>query len=201
MPLTTDGDNTHYVISEYEKKRLERIKKNEEHMEKLGLDKYRGLMQMGSKKKTTVVKKKVVVKAKKTVKRRSGRLSSKSVSMVVLDLNQVDGLDKAVKQWDEDDEDDDENSTDGNNKSTTTTKVTRRISINPDEYKLSDKDRISLATQVEGNVDENYLSKFQEFLEYHDKISVQNVKNVMKQARKLASGDGIRYEVCLFNRL
>jgi hypothetical protein len=194
MPLSTD----HYEPSAYEKKRLERIKKNEEHMKKLGLDKYRGLMQMGSKN-TTVIKKKVVIKAKITVKRRSGRLSSKSDSIVMLDLNQVDGLDKAVKQWDEDDEDDDENDGDYQNKyqsnNNSTSTATRRISINPDEYKLSDKDRIYLASAVEGNVDENYLSKFQEFLEYHDKISVQNVKNVMKQARKLASGNGIRYEV------
>ena len=204
MPLITDD----YEPSAYEKKRLERIKKNEEYLEKLGLDKFRG----GSKKKNTntvsvaVKKKAVIIKAKKPVpRRRSGRLSSnQSNSMVVmLDLNQVDGLDKAVKQWDANDEDDDENDGDdnqnqnqNNNKSTV---VTRRISINPDEYKLSDKDRISLASAVEeGIVDENYLSKFQEFLEYHDGISGQNVKNVMKQARKLASGDGIRYAVRLF---
>ena len=199
MPLIIDD----YEPSAYEKKRLERIIKNEEYLEKLGLDKFRG----GSKKKNTntvsvAVKKKAVrIKSKKPVpRRRSGRLSSKrSNSMVVmLDLNQVDGLDKVVKQWDANDEDDDENDDDdqNNNKSAV---VTRRISINPDEYRLSDKDRISLASAVEeGIVDENYLSKFQEFLEYHDKISVTNVKNVMKQARKLASGDGIRYGVRLF---
>ena len=206
MPLIIDD----YKPSAYEKKRLERIKKNEEHMKNLGLDKC-----WGSKKKNTntvsvaVKKKAVIIKAKKPVqRRRSGRLSSKKSNslVVMLDLNQVDGLDKVVKQWDENDEDDDENNDDddnqdqnqniNNNKSTV---VTRRISINPDEYKLSDKDRISLASAVEeGIVDENYLSKFQEFLEYHDGISVQNVKNVMKQARKLASGDGIRYAVRLF---
>jgi cytoskeletal protein RodZ len=205
MPLIIDD----YEPSAYEKKRLERIKKNEEYLEKLGLDKFRGLKQTGgSKKKNTntvsvaVKKKAVMTKSKKPVpRRRSGRLSSKSNSMavVMLDLNQVDGLDKVVKQWDENDEDDDENDGDENQNQNKSTVVTRRISINPDEYKLSDRDRISLASAVEeGIVDEHYLSKFQEFLEYHDGISVQNVKNVMKQARKLASGDGIRYAVRLF---
>ena len=204
MPLIIDD----YKPSAYEKKRLERIKKNEEYLKKLGLDKYPGKKKNTNTVSVAVKKKAVIIKAKKPVpRRRSGRLSSnQSNSMVVmLDLNQVDGLDKVVKQWDENDEDDDENDGDENqdqnqnindNKSTV---VTRRISINPEEYKLSDKDRISLASAVEeGIVDENYLSKFQEFLEYHDGISVQNVKNVMKQARKLASGDGIRYAVRLF---
>ena len=197
MPLIIDD----YKPSAYEKKRLERIKKNEEYLKKLGLDKYPGKKKNTNTVSVAVKKKAVRIKSKKPVpRRRSGRLSSKSNSMVVmLDLNQVDGLDKVVKQWDENDEDDDENDGDESQNQNKSTVVTRRISINPDEYKLSDKDRISLASAVEeGNVDENYLSKFQEFLEYHDGISVQNVKNVMKQARKLASGDGIRYAVRLF---
>ena len=203
MPLIIDD----YEPSAYEKKRLERIKKNEEYLKKLGLDKYPGKKKNTNTVSVAVKKRAVMIKSKKPVpRRRSGRLSSsKSNSMVVmLDLNQVDGLDKVVKQWDKNDEDDDENDGDDNqnqnyNNNKSTVVVTRRISINPDEYKLSDKDRISLASAVEeGNVDENYLSKFQEFLEYHDGISVQNVKNVMKQARKLASGDGIRYGVRLF---
>ncbi|OEU06027.1 hypothetical protein FRACYDRAFT_231246 [Fragilariopsis cylindrus CCMP1102] len=195
MPLIIDD----YKPSAYEKKRLERIKKNEEHMKKLGLHKYQDFMKNTNTVSVAVKKKAVRIKSKKPVqRRRSGRLSFKSSNsmVVMLDLDQVDGLDKVVKQWDENDEDDDENDGDdnqnqNNNKSTV---VTRRISINPDEYKLSDRDRISLFSAVEeGIVDEHYLSKFQEFLEYHDGISVQNVKNVMKQARKLASGDGIRY--------
>ena len=43
-------------------------------------------------------------------------------------------------------------------------------------------------------MDQNYLDKFREFLVHHDKISVQNERNVMRQVTKLAHGEGIRYE-------
>lgn len=44
------------------------------------------------------------------------------------------------------------------------------------------------------DMDQNYLDKFREFLVYHDKISEQNERNVMRQVKKLASGEGVRYE-------
>jgi hypothetical protein len=34
----------------------------------------------------------------------------------------------------------------------------------------------------------------QEFLVFHNKISEQNARNVMRQVSKLARGEGIRYE-------
>eukprot|EP00977_Amphora_coffeiformis_P010676 scaffold2510_cov169-Amphora_coffeaeformis.AAC.27 len=43
-------------------------------------------------------------------------------------------------------------------------------------------------------MDQNYLQKFQEFLVYHNKISDQNVRNVMRQVTKLANGEGIHYD-------
>lgn len=67
----------------------------------------------------------------------------------------------------------------------------RSLKIDAEDWKLSEKDRQSLAC-----ADENFLAKFQEFLEYENRISEQNKRNVMRQVRKLASGEGIRYEVC-----
>ena len=67
----------------------------------------------------------------------------------------------------------------------------RSLKIDAEDWKLSEKDRKSLAC-----ADENFLAKFQEFLEYENRISEQNKRNVMRQVRKLASGEGIRYEVC-----
>jgi len=43
-------------------------------------------------------------------------------------------------------------------------------------------------------IDDNFLAKFEEFLVVHDKISHQNVRNVMRQIGKLVRGEGIRYE-------
>ncbi|MGK3736795.1 MAG: hypothetical protein ACI90V_003638 [Bacillariaceae sp.] len=190
MPLVTDGNNTHYEISAYEKKRIERIKKNEEHMKKLGLHKYQDFM----KKKSPPKKKKMfppMPRVKPGEERRSGRLVSKSKSeLVMLDYAVED--DKKVMSQDGADYDDDDDDDDDNISYQTTKPRSKKIRrINQEEWKLSEKERESLA----GSVDENYLGKFQEFLEDHDGISEQNVRNVMRQARKLASGAGIRYEV------
>ena len=67
----------------------------------------------------------------------------------------------------------------------------RSLKIDAEDWKLSEKDRESLSC-----ADENFLAKFEEFLEYENRISEQNKRNVMRQVRKLASGEGIRYEVC-----
>ncbi len=73
-----------------------------------------------------------------------------------------------------------------------TTQGRRRTAKNDvDEWKLTEDDRKSLASSA----DENFMAKFQEFLEYENRISEQNKRNVMRQVRKLAAGEGIRYEV------
>ena len=74
----------------------------------------------------------------------------------------------------------------------TTLRKRRIAKINVEENKLSEEDRESLAR----GADENFLAKFQEFLEYETPISHRNMRNVMRQVRKLATGEGIRYEVC-----
>mmetsp|Transcript_12970 Transcript_12970/g.32751 ORF Transcript_12970/g.32751 Transcript_12970/m.32751 type:complete len:310 (+) Transcript_12970:132-1061(+) len=66
----------------------------------------------------------------------------------------------------------------------------KTLKIKEEEWKLSEEDRESLAR----GADENFLTKFQDFLEYEDRISHQNMRNVMRQVRKLATGEGIRYE-------
>lgn len=187
MPLIIDD----YEPSAYEKKRIERIKKNEEHMKKLGLHKYQDFM----KKKSPPKKEKKfppIPKVKPGEERRSGRFVSKSKSELVMLDFAADDNEKIMSQ-DGADYDDDDNDDDDDNISYQTTKPrSKKIrGIDQEEWKLSEKERESLA----GSVDENYLGKFQEFLEDHDGISEQNVRNVMRQVRKLASGAGIRYEV------
>ena len=195
------------TLSDYELLRLERIKRNAERLKALGLDK-----NPLQKKKVKPKKKKVVSKIQRVKpgqERRSRRLSSsnsKKNSLVMLDYSVEDGEEKAARQYnadgdydddnDDDDDDDDDESDDaiGHRNST---RSSRKFRIDLDEWKLSKKERESLA----GSVDDNFLTKFQEFLEYHNRISVQNVRSVMRQARKLASGDGIRYEVCYVTEL
>jgi hypothetical protein len=67
----------------------------------------------------------------------------------------------------------------------------RSSRIDTDQWKLSEKDRDTLASSV----DDNFMAKFEEFLVYKNKISECNKRSVMRQAKKLASGEGIRYEV------
>ena len=187
MPLIIDD----YEPSAYEKQRIERIKKNEEHMKKLGLHKYQDFM----KKKSPPKKENKfppTPKVKPGEERRSGRFVSKSKSeLVMLDYAAEDN-EKIMSQdgadYDDDGDDDDE---DNISYQTTKPRSKKIRGIDQEEWKLSEKERESLA----GSVDENYLGKFQEFLEDHDGISEQNVRNVMRQVRKLASGAGIRYEV------
>lgn len=71
----------------------------------------------------------------------------------------------------------------------------KRSNIDAEKLKLSEKDRKSLAA-LAGSADGNFLAKFEEFLEFENRISEQNKRSVMRQVRKLASGEGIRYEVC-----
>eukprot|EP00536_Pseudo-nitzschia_multiseries_P014140 jgi/Psemu1/68995/estExt_Genemark1.C_6620022 len=181
------------TLSAYEQLRLERIKRNQERLKELGLDK-----NPLSIKKAQPKKKKQVIKASRVQPnqtRRSRRLSSGRRNrgnvgdeFVMLDYNVgSDGEEKTGKE-----NEDCQNHHFGGkkNKQQHALSRRRRISVDSDEYKLSEKDRASLT----GSADDNFLGKFQEFLEFENKISEQNVRQVMRQARKLASGEGIRYE-------
>lgn len=179
--MSTTGKYDH--LSPYELKRLERIRKNAEHLKKLGLgDKYHNFMR----KKSPPKKRKScpLPRVKPGEERRSGRIASK-VDFVANDEKVVRQDGRNDYDFDYDDDYDD------NVVDVICYRKSRRKRIEGDEWKLSEVDRKSLL----GKVDDKYLGKFQEFLEYHDCISPQNVRNVMRQARKLASGEGIRYEV------
>ena len=63
------------------------------------------------------------------------------------------------------------------------------MTLKREDFALSEVERKSF----EG-MDDAYVLKFEEFLRYENKISDQNARSVMRQVRKLASGEGIRYE-------
>jgi hypothetical protein len=173
MPSTIENNN--HKLSPYELKRLERIKKNEEHLKKLGLYQF-GLMRKKPKKKRNALTLSSS-QIKPGDERRSRRLVSDNGKVVAIQDNYDDDAnDKVVVS--------------SYYKKTSTKKI-RIKTNNVNEWKLSEQELASLS-----KVDNNYLDKFQEFLVFQNKISEQNVRNVMRQARKLASGDGIRYEVC-----
>lgn len=163
--VMTDSE---HLLSDYEKLRLERIRKNEEKLRQLGLSDFASSLKP---KRKPSPKKKKSPTAPKGQERRSARLRS-------------DGEKPTIELTEEEFEREERILV-----LQSTPRCRRRVSM--DGYtKLSDKDRRSL----EGSVDNNYLSKFEEFLQYHDKISEQNCRSVMRQITKLAHGEGIRYE-------
>jgi hypothetical protein len=81
-------------------------------------------------------------------------------------------------------------SADDANRSTARSPRTLKFTYDPDMV-LSKEEKQVFA---KNDMDQNYLDKFREFLVYHDKISKQNERNVMRQVTKLATGEGIRYE-------
>lgn len=95
-----------------------------------------------------------------------------------------------IKYRDGDEEDYDEKDMKQYKQSKPIRQRARSMRIDTDQWKLSEKDRDTLASSV----DDNFMPKFEEFLVYKNKISEQNKRNVMRQAKKLVSGEGIRYE-------
>mmetsp|Transcript_28573 Transcript_28573/g.67106 ORF Transcript_28573/g.67106 Transcript_28573/m.67106 type:complete len:273 (-) Transcript_28573:403-1221(-) len=190
------------TLSAYEQLRLERIKRNQERLRELGLDK-----NPLSTKKARPKKKKQAAKINRVGpgrERRSRRLASRGekiratgkdldLDLAMLDYNVGDGKEQ-IHTDTEKENDCQYNHFAGKDTKRTKQRVSsskrRSITVAIDEYRLSEKDRETLT----GNADENFLGKFQEFLEFENKISQQNVRSVMRQARKLASGEGIRYE-------
>lgn len=69
----------------------------------------------------------------------------------------------------------------------------RKYGVNRKDWDLSEGDKASLK-KMKGRMDDVFLMKFKEFLVFHNQTSEQNTRNVMRQIRKLANGDGIRYE-------
>lgn len=163
-------------LSEYEQLRLDRIKRNEERLKELGLFDKSWIPKKKKRIVTTPKKKKQVVKFVRRSPRNSPRATRSSSRQLSDKKNEEDNL-----------PDIDEIEEKLNNRRP---RPRRQLNFDPQKYKLSEEDQKSLA----GSADENFLAKFQEFLVYENRISESNERNVMRQVRKLASGEGIRYE-------
>mmetsp|Transcript_47053 Transcript_47053/g.114821 ORF Transcript_47053/g.114821 Transcript_47053/m.114821 type:complete len:429 (+) Transcript_47053:1334-2620(+) len=210
--------NEEEALSPYELARLERIKRNNEYLDGLGLLNKRSWAATAkdSVKKTNKNKNRAKAyhnHAKAGEERRSKRLSSSGGGgsakgdkgndddLVMLQYTGDDRLEVAVSQ------------SDRNVVGTTVTafiptskeasassssrptpafrQVSRVISLEDQDFRLTNDEKTALSQTT---MDERVLIKFEQFLVYHNKVSDQNRRNVMRQVRKLASGEGINYD-------
>eukprot|EP00550_Attheya_septentrionalis_P007488 CAMPEP_0198294804 /NCGR_PEP_ID=MMETSP1449-20131203/24470_1 /TAXON_ID=420275 /ORGANISM="Attheya septentrionalis, Strain CCMP2084" /LENGTH=437 /DNA_ID=CAMNT_0043994885 /DNA_START=6 /DNA_END=1319 /DNA_ORIENTATION=- len=173
-------------ISQYEKMRLERIARNEAYLEKLGLGSAKKKLLEATartKKKRAAAVARCLPKRKAGEERRSARLSSSS--------RKKQNHSSPLVMLSYDDEEEEHVEQDDDPADTPRIPSRRRsTNIHREQWSLSEEEK----SVFKGNMDENYLGKFKEFLVYHNKISEQNVRNVMRQVSKLALGEGIRYE-------
>jgi len=191
-----------YELSDYELLRLKRIRKNEERLEQLGLKSAKAKLMAETTKKTNRNQKRA--KARQLVKpgeeRRSHRFN-KNKSGKLFMLSYAEDEDRAVTQ--------DDYYTLPSSSSASVRKMPtfhdpgREANLPSPSFRQTKRkglDQDFVLTQEEKDVltknimDKNYLAKFQEFLVYHNKISEQNLRNVMRQVTKLANGEGIRYD-------
>ena len=181
-----------YELSEYEKLRLERIKRNQEKLAALGLDKpwFDAAAARKSKKKNTVVRRKKKTPSPKSgSERRSNRLS-KSPETKFYQLSHDFDEEVMVEQRASASSAKDEE-VEPYEAEVSVRQVRRRVNLNRDDYSVSEEDMKNLRGVMDVEI---LLSKFREFLRYQDKISDSNERSVMRQVKKLALGEGIRYE-------
>ena len=180
-----------YELSEYEKLRLERIKRNQEKLAALGLDKpwfdAAAARKSKKKKKKTVVRK--TPSPKSGTERRSNRLS-KSPETKFYQLSHDFDEEVMVEQRASASSAKDEE-VEPYEAEVSVRQVRRRVNLNRDDYSVSEEDMKNLRGVMDVEI---LLSKFREFLRYQDKISDSNERSVMRQVKKLALGEGIRYE-------
>lgn len=204
-------DDDRNELSEYERLRQERIRKNEAYLASLGLLKP---LQPANKRQRGAAEGSVRPKKKAplppAVERRSKRLKNRQAQeelepkgdedLVMLSYKETDDRTlRAVKQAQPDEavmeiisprHADATAANDDDDDSHRLSRRLRAIAVSIyDPVILTDDEK-----QVLSQMDQNYLDKFREFLVLHDKISVQNERNVMRQVTKLAHGEGIRYE-------
>mmetsp|Transcript_6122 Transcript_6122/g.11605 ORF Transcript_6122/g.11605 Transcript_6122/m.11605 type:complete len:463 (-) Transcript_6122:1739-3127(-) len=198
MAPNTEAAGQQYVLSDYEILRLQRIKRNQERLDALGLgEKYREKLKPHGikKKKSNNKKKKSPPRIKPGQERRSKRVSGASTKLYELSPDHED--DVAVQQHNDAADDSDTAQEDDYKAEVPVRQVKRLIKVDRTGLK-SIADAKNRAALEAGNMDERYLAKFREFLRYHDKISDQNERSVMRQIGKLARGEGIRYESSLY---
>ena len=189
-------ERPHEKLSEYERLRLERIKRNEEYLASLGL--------------STIKKEqmKAITKARNTAKRvlkpvtpegdrrLSKRIKGRSSSSMGYDgLVQISYAEADDERFRVVPQSEPSTTVDGVESIDTDRVAVRSSRTLKFSYKsdmvLSEEEKQVLS---KNDMDQNYLDKFREFLVYHDKISSQNERNVMRQVTKLATGQGVRYE-------
>ena len=183
--------DSEYELSEYEKLRLERIKRNQEKLAALGLDKPWFDAAAARKKKNIIIRKKKTPSPKPGTgtERRSNRLS-KSPETKFYQLSHDFDEEVMVEQRASASSAKDEE-LEPYQAEVSVRQVRRRVKLNRDDYSVSEEDMKNLRGVMDVEI---FLSKFREFLRYQDKISDSNERSVMRQVRKLALGEGIRYE-------
>lgn len=193
-------------LSEYERLRLERIKRNEEYLDKLGLSSSKK-EQLNEMTKRRIAKKRVLTvnqpspgdrRSSKRIKSRSIRNANANANddeLVQLSYAEADDQNiRVVKQSDQGSAVELIEGIDSNdaNLHLSMARSPRTLKFTYDsDVVLSEEEKRIFA---KNDMDQNYLDKFREFLVYHDKISAQNERNVMRQVTKLATGEGVRYE-------
>lgn len=184
-------------LSEYELLRLERIRRNEARLESLGLLKaQRDVMSHSPKKKKRPQVKVVVTppgeeRRSKRIKKNRSNGGKDEDGLIMLSYYDGDDNDRratAVKQTDYRQVVEVVDTT-GDDFHTPNRRSLLRVSTS--KVVLTKEEKQVLA---KNQMDQNYLDKFREFLVYHNKISEQNERNVMRQVTKLALGQGVRYE-------
>ena len=183
------ADEPEYQLSEYEKMRLERIKRNQEKLASLGLDQSFGdrFRKQQPKKTKKAVSRKKAEAPKPGEERRSKRLSNAPQQLYQLSN---DFEDEVVVEQDPDYSDADDEETEPYQAKISVRQVRHRIKLNREDYAVSEEDMQNLRGFMDVDV---VLSKFRDFLRYHDKISESNERRVMPQVRKLLRGEGVGY--------
>mmetsp|Transcript_5720 Transcript_5720/g.8428 ORF Transcript_5720/g.8428 Transcript_5720/m.8428 type:complete len:161 (+) Transcript_5720:82-564(+) len=154
--MTTDNDEGHYELSDYEKQRLERIAKNQKYLESIGLgDAKQKMRDMTKKTKKNLRRQQLLPQVKPGDERRSKRILRSADSLVMLSYNDED--ERVVTQDDDYDfeQDDDED----NVYVTTPSRQFRSRKyglINREDWEISEEDK----KELEKDMDDNYLGKF-----------------------------------------
>lgn len=184
-----------YEISEYERRRNERIKRNQEYLASLGLDKtkqQRNWEMIRMRQPKRVYRPTVAAGEERRSKRIKARTAlfpgdkDEDEGLLMISYDEAEDRQlRAVKQSDN-----------AQTVDLVKSKETIRV-VSPSRPTLTGTPTLSEGQRKilsKSDMDQNYLDKFREFLVYHDKISSQNERNVMRQVTKLATGEGVRYE-------
>ena len=181
-------------LGPYEVQRLRRIKKNEAYLDKLGLGARNGTNTVSMVRATKAVKHKVRRPkdwCKPGEERRSSRLGGSSKGgLVQLSYDETDNFDRStVAVYDsEEDERTAEERTAEEEERIAQRSARTRVNLATD-YELSEEEK----KELELHMDKNYLTKFEEFLRYYDKVSDANCRSILRQIEKLSRGEGITY--------